>query len=359
MAAIEKYVLDNPFRPASSLKEDAPPSPCGFAKGASGQLRGGAGQRVFKRHLPAWDFGCDNCDQGFASQAELTVHCAGHVSCPRDDCGFEASPAVVALHEKLQHDSPFIRRTAAVGTDEDVEEWRRQRRLRYPTLRNIEAKKAAEVERQARREVINESARGRRRQRNKRRQRSRRRASSDNCVPPPPSQPEPSAVREERSLGEDLQDEPPPDQITDSDSDCEHQGSKATEPSACMVSGALASLMACYGSDDDEPPTEQPLPSSAAPPPPTEALPEKAKPADGARAKTTTRKPCWPPRRKLTLLERLLEPEMRHERNVVLQCVHYVVDNDFFGQAGPDEDTSLIPRCTQSPIEVYKTGGRV
>lgn len=334
MAAIEKYVLDNPFRPASSLKEDAPPGPCGFARGASEQLRGGAGQRGFKRHLPAWDFGCDNCDQGFACQAELSVHCAGHVSCPRDDCGFEASPAVVALHEKLQHDSPFIRRTAAIGTDEDVEEWRRQRRLRYPTLRNIEAKKAAEVERQARREVINEDARGRRRQRNnKRRQRSRRRASSDNRVPPPPSRPEPSAVREERSSCEDLQDKPPPDQITDSDSDCEHQGAKAAEPSACMVSGALASLMACYGSDDDEPPTEQPQP-----PPATEALPEKAKPADGARA--TPRKPCWPPRRKLTLLERLLEPEMRHERNVILQCVHYVVDNDFFR---PDEDTSVIP----------------
>ncbi|XP_055371310.1 FMR1-interacting protein NUFIP1 [Condylostylus longicornis] len=32
-----------------------------------------------------------------------------------------------------------------------------------------------------------------------------------------------------------------------------------------------------------------------------------------------------------TLLEKLLEPHIRHERNVLLQCVRYVVENKFFG----------------------------
>ncbi|KAH7975540.1 nuclear fragile X mental retardation-interacting protein 1 [Rhipicephalus sanguineus] len=348
MAAVEKFVLDNPFRPASALTEDAPSGPriirdVGFARETFGQDRGASGQRGFKRRLPAWDFGCDTCDQGFASQADLSVHCAGHVVCPRDDCGFEASPAVVALHEKLQHDSPFIRRTAAVGTDEDVEEWRRQRRLRYPTLQNIEAKKAAELERHARREVINEDARGgrrRRRNNNRRRQRAHRRSSPAGRVPEPPrqqqpSQPEPSPVEEEPPSREDLRDKP--DQITDSDSDGEQHSANAAKPPESLVSGALASLVACYGSDDDEAPVE-PLPSEAVPPLPTEVLPAEVKPA--VRAKATpppTRKADWPPRRKLTLLERLLASEMRRERNVILQCVHHVVDNDFFGQAGSDE----------------------
>lgn len=35
-------------------------------------------------------------------------------------------------------------------------------------------------------------------------------------------------------------------------------------------------------------------------------------------------------RRKVTLLEKLLEPDIRHERNVILQCVRYVVQNNFF-----------------------------
>lgn len=371
MAAVEKCVLDNPFRPASTSNGDASPGPCVVGDGffgipalsngvdgeSSRQQRAGTVQRGFKRPLPAWDFCCGNCDQGFASQAELSVHCAEHVSCPRDDCDFAASPAVVALHEKLQHDSTFIRRTASVGTDEDLEEWRRQRRLRYPTLRNIEAKKAAEAERQARHEIIRDDARGRRRQRNnKRRQRARRRASPHSRTPrpqQPPCQRAPSPVKEELSPCEDLQDKPPPDQITDSDSDSEQRSAKAADPPASppLVSGALASLMACYnsGSDDDEPPSEeplgQPMQREAAPqeqpPPPTEVV--SAKPAGPvARGKTTPppRKTCWPPRRKLTLLERLLAPEVRHERNVILQCVHYVVDNDFFGQAGPKKDMS-------------------
>lgn len=34
--------------------------------------------------------------------------------------------------------------------------------------------------------------------------------------------------------------------------------------------------------------------------------------------------------RSLTLLEKLLRKEIRHERNVILQCVNYVVKNNFF-----------------------------
>lgn len=37
-------------------------------------------------------------------------------------------------------------------------------------------------------------------------------------------------------------------------------------------------------------------------------------------------------KRKVTLLERLLDSEIRHERNVLLQCVRYVVENDYFKQ---------------------------
>lgn len=38
-------------------------------------------------------------------------------------------------------------------------------------------------------------------------------------------------------------------------------------------------------------------------------------------------------KRKVTLLERLLEPEIRHERNVILQCIRYIVKNNFFDKS--------------------------
>ncbi|PNF35011.1 hypothetical protein B7P43_G12137 [Cryptotermes secundus] len=43
--------------------------------------------------------------------------------------------------------------------------------------------------------------------------------------------------------------------------------------------------------------------------------------------------------RKLTLLEKLLSREIRHERNMVLQCVRYAIQNNFFtGNAGVETE---------------------
>ena len=42
------------------------------------------------------------------------------------------------------------------------------------------------------------------------------------------------------------------------------------------------------------------------------------------------------PQRKSTLLEKLLTHEIDRERSELLQCVKYVVENDFFGLAGSD-----------------------
>lgn len=41
-----------------------------------------------------------------------------------------------------------------------------------------------------------------------------------------------------------------------------------------------------------------------------------------------------------TMLAKLLEPDIRHERNILLQCVRFVVDNNFF-----DEKKCVIKKC--------------
>lgn len=41
-------------------------------------------------------------------------------------------------------------------------------------------------------------------------------------------------------------------------------------------------------------------------------------------------------------LEKLLQDDIRHERNVLLQCVNYVVKNNFFGVGQPSKDESAI-----------------
>lgn len=371
MAAVEKFVLDNPFRTAPVKEEpscyQAHPGPCSLgnssvhipaqphrarcATAAPSQYRGAQQRGGAKRPFPAGsDFYCDACEQSFAGQLELSSHFASHVACPRDGCTFAGNPALVSLHEKLQHDNPLIRRSTAVVTVDDVEEWRRQRRLRYPTLRNIEAKKAAEAERQARREVISDNQR--RPRRNKRRQRVQRRASPHNRPPqqrPSHQPPQPWAIEEPpRCEAPDAKlTQSKPDQITDSESDGENMATKAVQQSPALVSGALASLMACYnsGSEDDEEPKVDPKPKTPDVPP-AKRMAVKTAPARTAPRQTPPQprvpRIYRPPQRRLTLLERLLAPQVRYERNLILQCVHYVVDNDFFGQSYPKEAKSSM-----------------
>lgn len=135
--------------------------------------------------------------------------------------------------------------------------------------------------------------------------------------------------------------------------------------SSVKVNNSLGSLMAAYGSDcdnasDNEPPEEiKIVKSSSNEPSSTDIVvnqqpstsklkrkrvhqkkPQKSnKDFDNAAVPSTstgiTRRTDKFPhnhfrRRKVTLLEKLLESEIRHERNLLLQCVRYVVDNNFF-----------------------------
>lgn len=71
----------------------------------------------------------------------------------------------------------------------------------------------------------------------------------------------------------------------------------------------------------------------------------------------TVRQPINHPmyrRKRLTLLEKLLSSEIRHERNVILQCVRYVVENNFFGVAPPEkeedtQDNTIKSEATSPP----------
>lgn len=116
---------------------------------------------------------------------------------------------------------------------------------------------------------------------------------------------------------------------------------------------------------DDEPPDEQPIKHQSdfvCPPPKPTPQPnvstEKSNSRrlpyrNSSRSEPPPKKPKrvtlldmskrW--RKQNTLLEKLLETDIRHERNVLLQCVRYVVANDFFG-IGSSEDSSATPSIT-------------
>lgn len=101
----------------------------------------------------------------------------------------------------------------------------------------------------------------------------------------------------------------------------------------------LISLLGEYRtdeSDSDAPPEETAVSraiSGPLPPPVTEvikAAPTKTVPQKAVREQRNPREQFKKRNRPPTLLQKLLEPEIRRERNILLQCVRHVVQKNFF-----------------------------
>lgn len=59
---------------------------------------------------------------------ELEVHLSEHITCHFEGCSFNASPKIVALHVKLQHDSGIFEKIVKSSNKEDIEKWREERK---------------------------------------------------------------------------------------------------------------------------------------------------------------------------------------------------------------------------------------
>lgn len=99
---------------------------------------------------------CDLCDCGFKYPQQLEKHLDEHEKCWFDNCNFEGHTKLLQKHIETQHPSGLFKRVGRVETDEDIEKWREERRKRYPTKANIEARQLAQEERLKRGERINE-----------------------------------------------------------------------------------------------------------------------------------------------------------------------------------------------------------
>ncbi|GFW38090.1 uncharacterized protein TNCV_835291 [Trichonephila clavipes] len=99
---------------------------------------------------------CDTCDRAFSSETDYQSHVSSHIKCRFPNCQFEAHPAIVTLHKKMQHDTGYADRINKLKNDEEIEKWRAERIRYFPTAANILKRKAEEAEKEARGEVIEE-----------------------------------------------------------------------------------------------------------------------------------------------------------------------------------------------------------
>lgn len=325
-------------------------------------------------------FDCRVCTIKFDTQNELFQHRKNHETCPFDGCKFNALENVVTAHYQRAHVGNASLKVQDLSTPEEIEKWREERRKRYPTVANVILKQQINDEKNQRGERIQKSDRrfgdfkqkkfiessGRDHQHNHSNKRhirqnhhmknfNKNNRFNRNRHDQQDNTRKISAPVETKASGADVEttrktpafggmaiaETPVVDKPTNSlsllgqyssdESDGEIEDEPENQPIVVKIDPELES-------EPEEVPIERIDEGKSVQPAPIVRPDRKHPPRDFNKGKRKINPNCplldYAKLRKTSanpFLEKLLQDDIQHERNVILQCVNFIVKNDFLG----------------------------
>lgn len=90
-------------------------------------------------------FHCEPCEKGFKTQQQYDVHLTTHVACSYEGCKYSAVKGALRMHEMLHVNNMFAKLT----TPEEIAKYREERKRRFPTMAKEQDRVAAKEQEKA------------------------------------------------------------------------------------------------------------------------------------------------------------------------------------------------------------------
>lgn len=238
-------------------------------------------------------FHCEPCEKSFKTQLQYEAHLTTHVPCPYDGCTYSAVRASLKLHELLHVNNMF----AKLSTPEDIAKYREERKKRFPTLARAKAAAATAASSSS--------------------------SSATNTTTDQDTSVDDGEPRASSSKGT----EPPSDPLLPADAQAQTASRTKRKRAVCKYwkQGNCNKGDNCAYSHavEMEPKSKRPKNTEA----PNTGRHRSSVPSKDASAGKN-------------LLSRFLESEISKENKIILQCLRYIVSNNFLQPSPPTSGSS-------------------